>query len=435
MKSHRRRSSVAMVLSAVTLTVGLAACSSTEDSARLTWYINPDGGGSNPEGGGQAQIAAQCTEAAGGAYSIEIQLLPNSASDQRQQLLRRLAGGDSGVDLMSLDPPFIPEFAQAGYLAPVPEDMVEAFTEDRVESAVTASEWDGKLVTVPFWANTQLLWYRKSVAEAAGLDLEGGNVTWEQLVEAADSQDVTIGVQANRYEGYTVWINALIAGAGGEILVNPGPALEDIELGLDSDAGREAAAIVRSVADARVGGPSMSTSDETVALNLFQDPDTSGFLVNWPYVWAAFPANGVEFIDDIGWAMYPATNDEGDPAPPYGGISIGVGAFSEHPDLAYEAAECITSHEHQLLYMVGTGNPASRASVFDEAEVVEQFPMADVIRDSLEVAVPRPQTQYYGDLSTAIQRVWSPPNGVDPDATPARSAELIMDVLRGEALL
>jgi multiple sugar transport system substrate-binding protein len=152
-------------------------------------------------------------------------------------------------------------------------------------------------------------------------------------------------------------------------------------------------------------------------------------------VWAAFPANGVEFIDDIGWAMYPATNDEGDPAPPYGGISIGVGAFSEHPDLAYEAAECITSHEHQLLYMVGTGNPASRASVFDEAEVVEQFPMADVIRDSLEVAVPRPQTQYYGDLSTAIQRVWSPPNGVDPDATPARSAELIMDVLRGEALL
>lgn len=192
---------------------------------------------------------------------------------------------------------------------------------------------------------------------------------------------------------------------------------------------------MRSVADARVGGPSMSTSDETVALNLFQDPDTSGFLVNWPYVWAAFPANGVEFIDDIGWAMYPATNDEGDPAPPYGGISIGVGAFSEHPDLAYEAAECITSHEHQLLYMVGTGNPASRASVFDEAEVVEQFPMADVIRDSLEVAVPRPQTQYYGDLSTAIQRVWSPPNGVDPDATPARSAELIMDVLRGEALL
>src|SRR5690606_38380074 len=353
--------------------------------------------------------------------------------DQRQQLLRRLAGGDPGVDLMSLDPPFIPEFAQAGYLAPMPEDKVEVFTEDRVESAVTASEWEGELVTVPFWANTQLLWYRKSVAEAAGLDMEAG-VTWEQLVEAARNQDVTIGVQANRYEGYTVWINALIAGAGGEILVNPGPDIDDIELGLDTPEARQAASIIKAVADAGVGGPSMSTSDETVALNLFQDPETSGFLVNWPYVWAAFPANGVDFIDDIGWAVYPATNNQGDPAPPYCGISIGVGAFSDHSALAYQAAECITNHEHQVLYMTGTGNPASRAAVFDEAAVVEQFPMADVIRESLEIAVPRPQTQYYGDLSTAVQRVWSPPSSVTPE-TPARSADLIIDVLRGEALL
>ncbi len=434
MSRGRRRSRVAVALCAATALVGLTACGGSEDSTRLTWYINPDGGGSDPNGKGQAQIARECTESADGAYSLEVQLLPNSASDQRQQLLRRLAGGDSGVDLMSLDPPFIPEFAQAGYLAPVPEDMVETFTEDRVESAITASTWQDELVTVPFWANTQLLWYRKSVAEAAGLDPSSGNVTWEQLVDAATSQDVTIGVQANRYEGYTVWINALIAGAGGEILVSPGPDVDDIELGLDSDAGREAAEIIRSVADAGVGGPSMSTSDETVALNLFQDPETSGFLVNWPYVWAAFPANGVEFIDDIGWGIYPATNDQGDPAPPYGGISIGVGAYTEHPDLAYQAAECITNHEHQLLYMTGTGNPASRAAVFDEPEVVEQFPMADVIRDSLEVAVPRPQTQYYGDLSTAIQRVWSPPSSVTPE-TPAESAELILEVLRGEALL
>lgn len=425
---------MAVALCAATTLVGLTACGGSEDSTRLTWYINPDGGGSNPEGGGQAQIAAQCTDQADGAYSIEVQLLPNSASDQRQQLLRRLAGGDSGVDLMSLDPPFIPEFSQAGFLAPVPEDMVETFTEDRVESSVVASEWDGQLVAVPFWANTQLLWYRKSVAEAAGLNIEGGNVTWQQLVEAAESQDVTIGVQANRYEGYMVWINALVAGAGGEILVNPGPDLDDIELGLDSDAGRVAADIVRSVSDAGVGGPSMGTSDETVALNLFQDPDTSGFLVNWPYVWAAFPANGVEFIDDIGWAVYPATSDEGEPAPPFGGISIGVGAFTEDPDLAYQAAECITSHEHQVLYMTGTGNPASRAAVFDEPEVVEQFPMADVIRESLEQAVPRPQTQFYGDLSTAIQRVWSPPSGVTEN-TPAESSELVLQVLRGERLL
>ncbi|MDQ3527463.1 MAG: extracellular solute-binding protein [Actinomycetota bacterium] len=433
MSRRRPRSRVVIALCLAAGTVGLAACGGGDDSTTLTWYINPDGGGSNPEGGGQAQIAAECTESAGGEYAVEVQLLPNSASDQRQQLVRRLAAGDAGVDLISLDPPFIPEFAEAGYLEPIPEDMLETFTEDRVDSAITGSEWDGELVTVPFWANTQLLWYRKSVAEAAGIDPEAG-VTWEQLVEAAESQDVTIGVQANRYEGYTVWINALVAGAGGEILTDPGPEVDDIELGLDSEAGRQAAEIIRSVADAGVGGPAMNTSDETAALNLFQNPDTSGFLVNWPYVWAAFPANGVEFIDDIGWAVYPATSDEGEPAPPYGGISIGVGAFGEHPDLAYQAAECITNLEHQVLYMTGTGNPASRSAVFDDPAVVEQFPMADVIRESLDQAVPRPQTQYYGDLSAALQREFSPPNSVD-ESTPGEAADLILQVLRGERLL
>lgn len=428
----RRRGLAA--LAAAAFAVPLAGCSPNDGgTAQLTWYINPDGGGSNPNGGGQAEIARICSEQSDGGYNIRVELLPNSATDQRQQLVRRFAGGDASIDLVSLDPPYIPEFAQAGYLAELPEDKIEAYTEDRVESSVVASTWDDELVAVPFWANTQLLWYRESVAEAAGLDMEAG-VTWEQLIEAAESQEVTIGVQAMAYEGYMVWINALVAGAGGEILVNPGPDLDDVELGLDSEAGRTAAQVIRRISDSRVAGPAMGGSDETVALNLFQDETTSGFLLNWPYVWAAFPANNVDFIDDIGWAMYPATEEGGEPAPPFGGISIGVGAFSNHQEEAFEATECITSLENQTLYMLGTGNPASRAAVFDDADVAEEFPMADVIRDSLEQAVPRPQSQYYSDMSTAIQREWSPPSQVSEN-TPAASAELIMAVLRGERLL
>ena len=85
--------------------------------------------------------------------------------------------------------------------------------------------------------------------------------------------------------------------------------------------------------------------------------------------------------------------------------------------------------------MLGTGNPASRAAVFGDAEIREQFPMADAIRESLEAAVQRPRTAYYGDLSTAVQRTWSPPDSVDPATTPKQSTDLIMKVLKGEALL
>ena len=75
---------------------------------------NPDGGGFFPTGGGQAQLAAECTAASGGQYSIKIEQLLNEASDQRQQLIRRLAANDSGVDIMSLDPVVVPEFGEAG---------------------------------------------------------------------------------------------------------------------------------------------------------------------------------------------------------------------------------------------------------------------------------------------------------------------------------
>ena len=84
----------------------------------LIWYMNPDNGG-------QATLAEECTEAADGAYRIETQILPNEADAQREQLVRRLAADDSSIDLMSLDPPFVAEFANAGYLLAItdPEDV------------------------------------------------------------------------------------------------------------------------------------------------------------------------------------------------------------------------------------------------------------------------------------------------------------------------
>ncbi|WP_205857773.1 extracellular solute-binding protein, partial [Phytoactinopolyspora endophytica] len=189
----------------------MVACSSDDGPPTLTWYINADSGG-------QTEIAARCTEEAGGAYRIETTLLPREASAQREQLARRLAANDSSIDLMSLDPPFIPEFAEAGFLAEIPEDVATAVTDNTVQGAVDSATWRDELVAVPFWANTQLLWYRRSVAEEAGLDPENEPVTWDQIIEAARQQDKYIGAQGIRAEALTVWINALVESAGGHII-------------------------------------------------------------------------------------------------------------------------------------------------------------------------------------------------------------------------
>lgn len=436
----RRRASRALAMAAalaLTGTVGLAGCggdSAATDPQVLTWYINPDSGGNDPTQQGQARIAAECTEQANGAYTIRTQVLPNSASDQRQQLLRRLAAGDSGVDLMSLDPVFVAEFAEAGFLEPVPQDRTEALTRDVVNPAVEASTWGDRLVAAPFWANTQLLWYRKSVAEQAGLDMSRP-VTWDQVIEAAAAADRVVGVQANRYEGYTVWINALIEGAGGSIIKNPGATGDEVQLGIDSPEGARAASVIKSIVDAGVGGPALSSMDETQTLNMFIGENTSGFMVNWPYVWAAMQDQDVPFIDDVAWTTYPRTDADKQAKPPLGGIEIGVHQASLNKDAAWDAVACITTPEHQKLYMLGTGNPAATTTVYDDPEIREQFPMADAIRISLDGGAPRPVTQYYGDISAGIQRSWSPPEDVNPETTPPESQQLIEDVLAGEALL
>ena len=93
------------------------------------------------------------------------------------------------------------------------------------------------------------------------------------------------------------------------------------------------------------------------------------------------------------------------------------------------------SEENQAYYFVSNGNPAAKASVYDDPEVVEAFPMAPVIRESLEQAAARPQTAYYSEVSSSLQRVYHPPSSVDPGETGEEAAELIQAVLRKERLL
>jgi len=418
---------------ALLVTAGtLAACGGDDGGAStLTWYINPDSGG-------QAEIASRCTEDAGGAYEIQTAQLPRESAQQREQLIRRLAAEDDSIDLISLDPPYIPEFAEADFLAPVPADVAERVTEGVVQSAIDGSTWNDELVAVPFWANTQLLWYKKSVAEAAGLDLENEPVTWEQLVQVAEDQDTTIAAQGIRAEALTVWLNALIESAGGHIIEETADDPADIKLGLESDAAVAAAEVMSSVSE--VGGPAFTTAGEDANVTDFEEGDAA-FMVNWPFVWgralAAVEAGTLDqsVVDDYGWTLYPRVVEDEESAPPYGGINLVVSAFSQNVDAAYEAAECIVSEENQAYYFTTNGNPASKASVYDDEEVLEVFPQAPVIRESLEAAAPRPQTVYYSEVSGALQREYHPATSIDPETVGTNANDLIAAVLAGEQLL
>ncbi|MFD0684215.1 extracellular solute-binding protein [Actinomadura fibrosa] len=427
--SRTLRSAVALAL----LAGGLAACGGGGGTPSLRWYVNPDNGG-------QATLAADCTRAAGGRYKIDTSVLPLDATQQREQLVRRLAAKDSGLDLMSLDPVFVAEAANAGFLRPFPASEAAQFTDGVFPPAVQSSTWDGKLYAAPFWANTQLLWYRKSVARKAGVNPEAPGFTWDKLIDAALRTNTTVGVQGNKYEGYMVWINALIASAGGQIITNAQKG-DDATIDIDSPAGRQAATIIQRLARSRAASPTLSTDIEEQARSLLNGP-RGGFMVNWGYIWRAENGDAKDGVisksipSDLGWARYPQVTAGQQSKPPFGGIEIGIGAYGKHRDtLAVDAVKCITSTANQKKYMLDSGNPAARAAVYDDPQVKREFPMAGLIRDSITTAAPRPITPYYTDVSGAVQSRWHPPASVNPATTPRRSDSFIRQVLRDQALL
>jgi multiple sugar transport system substrate-binding protein len=403
----------------------LAACSANADSGKpeLVWYINPDSGG-------QAAVAKKCST---DDYTITTQVLPQDASQQRIQLARRLAAGDTGIDLMSIDPPYTAEFANAGYLADIPQDLQDKLKDQSFKGATDAATWDDQLVVAPFWSNTQVLWYRKSFVEKAGIDMSQP-VTWDQIIDAASKNDGKVAVQANKYEGYVVWINALISGAGGEIATDTDKGV-DLTLELDSEAGDKAAGVIENLAHSKAAPPDLSVSTEGTGGATFGSAQ-GAFLTNWTYIWTNYDATQPEIKKDIGYTRYPQTVAGEDSRPPYGGIGIGVSSYSNHIDESMKAVECLTNPESQGINAEMTGNMPASSAGYDYPALAKIYPadLLELFQQSLDAAAPRTVTPYWSDISGGIQSTWHPPADVG-SSTPKDSQSFIDDVLHGRRLL
>ncbi|MER5321699.1 extracellular solute-binding protein [Streptosporangium roseum] len=390
----------------------LAACAAeSEGPVTLTWWQGP-----NAETPTQAAVAA-CT--GDSKYTIKVETLPEGSDKQREQLVRRLSAKDKSVNLVTMDVVWTAEFAEAGWILPLPDSTAATIKDGTLSGALKSATWEDKLYGAPLLSGSQLLWYRKSRALQAGIDPAKGELTWERLLAAAGGMpegERGVAAPGNRYEGYTVFINALVASAGGQVVDAAGKP------GLDSDAGRAAATVISSLASGPAALKAMSTLDEETMRAAFEQGEAS-FMTNWGYVYAAAAERAEKepafkkIFDDYGWARYPRVTAGLPSAPPLGGsnVAVGVGTPEDQREAAFAAVACLTSAQSQKGFMMGAGIPAARASVYDDAEVRAKFPFADVMRDSIAEAAPRPMVRKYNALSTAIQTAFHPPASVSPE--------------------
>ena len=94
---------------ALALLAPLAACSSDSGGIpTINVYYAPE---ENFQ-----KVVDDCNEEAQGRYRIAYQGLPRGADDQRVQMVRRLAAGDPGMDVLGLDVTWTQEFASAEWI-------------------------------------------------------------------------------------------------------------------------------------------------------------------------------------------------------------------------------------------------------------------------------------------------------------------------------
>jgi multiple sugar transport system substrate-binding protein len=249
------------------------------------------------------------------------------------------------------------------------------------------------------------------------------------MIELAESlgKKGTIQVQGERYEGLTVFFNSLLASAGGTILAHDRVHLAETPT-------RKALNVMKRLAASPAAPASLSTNREDHARLAFE-AGNSTFMVNYTFVWPSAQQNAPDIAENMGWARWPAISSDHPSRVTIGGINLGIGTYSKHPRLAFSAATCLVSENNQQLAAEKGGLPPTVISLYQDAGVREIFPFADILLETLENGVQRPQTPLYNDISLAIGHTLHPMRSIDPEKDVRRLKEKIDRALRSEGLL
>jgi multiple sugar transport system substrate-binding protein len=411
LETRRAKHALAAVLTAALTGMVLSACGgSSSGPPQLTFFVAIQPGGTIEA------TAERCTKEANGKYTIKPELLPNDATQSREQLVRRLGAKDSSIDIIGLDVILTSEFANAGWIAPWQGKQKEEASKNVFPSVLKTATYEGELYASPFNTNTQLLWYRKDLVPKAP-------ETWGEMIEVAEElpEAGQVQVQAERYEGYTVWVNALIESAGTSILKGP----EEVEL--EQKPTEEALEVIGTLAHSPARSPELPTSNEDSARLAFE-AGKAAFMTNYTFAYASAGENAPEIQENMGAAPFPRVNEN--PAkPPLGGFNLAVSAYSSHQEDAFEAALCLSGEKSEETAVELDGLPPSHENLYSSKVVQKAYPgFAGLVKEEVEAAGPRPVTPAYQDVTSAIQRALHPPESIPAENEEGKYEELKEDL-------
>jgi multiple sugar transport system substrate-binding protein len=318
---------------------------------------------------------------------IKVNLTQLGEDQLSDQYNVKLNAGSDEIDVMMYRP--LQEgklFAQNGWLADL-TDYTESNDEwdwaDFQSGPVESTTVDDEVVGVPTITEREVLYYRKDLLEAAGLEVP---TTLEELESAAktikDANPGTAGFVARTGVAAAVTqFSSFLHSQGGEWIDEDGNAA------LDTKEFKSAVELYGKLI--REYGPANVSTDMSwpEAMAIFTQGGSAFYTeADSLYKNATDPANST-VSETVGFAPFPAGDDG---ARPYNVPSwaLGISAESPNSDNAWKFIEYFTSKE-KVLEIQKEGVPGPRTSVWDDEAGVETYPtdLAAAIKDSAENGV------------------------------------------------
>jgi len=319
------------------------------------------------------------------AVQAKLLELPESADEQRNQLVQRSEAKSPECDVMGIDVIWTAEFASQGWL----KDVSPVIAQRRAEfipSTLQTLHYDGRYWGVPYNSNAALLYYRSDeVAQAPK--------TWEDVYRLA-AQKNGIAYQGASYEGLTCDFLELLYSAGGKVLSDDGksPAIDSPQ--------------TRKVLDFMVNGIKDGAAKRAVVTEMEEESrrafeqSKATFMRNWPYAYAL--GNKSKIKGKFKITTLPGFG--GNPgAGVLGGTNLAISAYSRNPGGALAVVNYFTSGVGQRLIGEGATPPATTAA-YKEPSVRKAIGLPDAIERAVAQAKPRPVSPVYPQISQAIYK-------------------------------
>ena len=311
--------------------------------------------------------------------------LPESADEQRTQMVQRLRAESSECDLLSLDVIWTAEFAAQGWLLDATE-VIEQRRDEFIPSTLETVKYEDKYWAFPYNSNAGFLFYRSDQVDQAPGD-------WEDVYEQGKQNDGVI-YQGARYEGLTVHFLELLYSAGGRALSEDGS-----ESAIDSPEAREVVEFMAGGIEEGAVPKPVTTYEEEEARRSFENGNAT-FMRNWPYAYTLGQEGKQAGNFDV--AAFPGFGGN-EAASVLGGYNLAVSAFSDNADGAVALANFLTSTEAQI-EAGKVATPPVVAEAYDDPGVQKEMPFAKELLKAIEQGESRPASPVYPQISEAIYK-------------------------------